>query len=201
MGVECISASLPTERAEKRGSTVDLIDKYVMEKFAAFERAQEPALVQEALETIEAAEQAAQTGDPAARKQGLSRWLRFFAALDRHIVPNWDPKDVPETGLIPPPSHGVVYPSGVDPAAIPDLAVRAQYEQTLKASKDHAERYRVQLQLQRIDERAMRGVGRLLAERYTNSPEDRQEFEGLLAASPMNNVRKEWLRALMPKLG
>src|SRR5450759_138617 len=144
---------------------MDLTDKRVVEKFAAFEKEQEPALVQEALEAIEVAEQGAPAGDPAARKRGLSYWLRFFAELDRHINLQWDPKDVPVTGVIPPPSHGVVYPSGVDPLAIPDPAVRAKYEQALKASKDKADRYRVQLQLRRIGERAMAAAGRLLAER------------------------------------
>ena len=177
---------------------MDLIDKQVTKKFAAFEKEQEPALVYEALETLEAAEHDAPPGDVAARRRVVSRWLRFFAALDRNIDPMWDPKDVPVKGVTPPLSHGVVYGSGeVDPSTIPDPVARAQYEQALKASKDYDKWYRVQLQLQRIDERAMRFVGWLLAERYTDSPADRQEFEELLAASPMNDARKERLRALM----
>jgi hypothetical protein len=47
----------------------------------------------------------------------------------------------------------------------------------------------------------MRFLERLLAERYTKSEGDRQEFEGLLAASPVNKLRKERLRALMPGPG
>jgi len=182
---------------------MDFTDKQVTEKFAAFEEEQNPTLVHEALDTIEAAERDMPVGDAAARKQALSRRLRFFAALDRNIDPMWDPKDVPVKGVPPPLSHGgMVYGSGeVDPATIPDSEVRAQYVKALKANKDDYQRYFVELQLRRIDERAMRFVDRLLADRYTNSEGDRQEFEELLAASPVNELRKERLRALMPKPG
>jgi hypothetical protein len=194
-----VSASPLAKRTEQNGSTMDLTDKGVAEKFVAFQNEQEPALVQEALEMIEAVEQGGLTGDKAARKRGLSRWLFFYAALDQYIDPQWDPEEVPTTGVIPPPSHGVVYPSGVDPSVIADPAARVQYEQELKVSKDYAEWYRVQLLLRRICERATAVVGRLLTERYTNSEEDRQEIEGLLAASPMNDARKERVRSLIPE--
>lgn len=186
--------------AEQRWSIMDYIDKQVMEKFAAFEKEQDPTLVHEALDLIEAAERGLPAGDTAERKQALSRRLRFFAALDRNIDPMWDPEHIPVKGVAPPLSHGAVYGSGeVDPATIPDPAVRAEYERALKASKDYEKRYDVQFQLRRIDERAMRFVERLLAERYTNSEEDRQEFEELLAVSPVNELRKERLQALTPK--
>ena len=181
---------------------MDFTDKQVTEKFAAFEKEQDPTLVHEALDLIEAAERGVSAGDTAARKQALSRRLCFFAALDRNTDPMWDPKDVPVKGVPPPLSHGKVYGSGeVDPATIPDSEVRAQYVQALKANKDDYQRYFVQLQLRRIDERAMRFVERLLADSYTNSEGDRQEFEELLAASPVNDLRKERLRALMPRPG
>jgi hypothetical protein len=201
IGAALVSAFTPARQAKQNGSIMDLTDKLVAEKFAAFQNEREPALVQEALEAIEAAEQGVPAGDTEARKRGLALWLFFFAALDRNIDPQWDPKEVPVTGVIPPPSHGIAYPSGVSPSAIPDPVARAEYEQALKASKDHAERYRVQLLLRRIDERATAAVERLLADRYTNSERDRQEFEELLAASPVNELRKERLRALTPKPG
>jgi hypothetical protein len=201
IGAALVSAFTPARQAKQNGSIMDLTDKLVAEKFAAFQNEREPALVQEALEAIEAAEQGVPAGDTEARKRGLALWLFFFAALDRNIDPQWDPKEVPVTGVIPPPSHGIAYPSGVSPSAIPDPVARAEYEQALKASKDHAERYRVQLLLRRIDERATAAVERLLADTYTNSERDRQEFEELLAASPVNELHKERLRALMPKPG
>ena len=180
-------------------STMDLTDKQVTEKFAAFEKNQDPTLVHEALDLIEATERDIPADDTAARKQALSRRLRFFAALDRNIDPMWDLKNVPVKGAAPPLTHGIVYSSGeVDPSTIPDPAVRAEYERALKASKDYEKWYDVQFQLRGIDERAMLFVERFLAERYTNSEEDRREFDALLAASPVSEARKQRLRALMP---
>ena len=111
----------------------------------------------------------------------------------------WNPEDLPVQGVAPPFSHGPVYGSGeVDPATIPDPKVRAEYERKLEASKDYEKWYDVQFQLRRMDERAMRFVELLLAERFTSSDEARQELEELLAASPLNESRKERLRALIP---
>ena len=180
-------------------SAMDIIDKRVAEKFAAFAEEQNPALVHEALDLIEAAERDVSIGDAAAREQAIRRRLDFFAGLDRHIDSRWDPKAVPVRGATPPLTHGIVYSTGeVDPASIPDPVVRAEYEQALKASKDYAKWYDVQFQLRRIDERAMRFVELFLAERYTNSEKDRYEFEALLATSPVSELRKERLQALGP---
>lgn len=185
--------------ANQTERTMDLIDQQVEENFAEFEKEQNPTLVHEALETIEAAERDVPAGDMAARKQALTRRLHFFAALDRNTDPQWDSKDVPAKGATPPLTHGIVYPSGeIDPATISDPAVRAEYERALKASKEYEKRYDVQFQLRRIDERAMRFIEQLLADGYTNSKVDRQKFEKLLEASPVNELRKERLRALMP---
>lgn len=177
------------------------IDKRVTQKFTAFEKEEDPTLLYEALELIEAAERDVQAWDATARRQAVALRLGFLTALDRHIDPQWDPEDKPVKGAPPPPTtHGVVYPSGeVDPATIPDPAVRARYEQALKESKEYARHYDVQLQLRRIEERAVRFLERLLAERYTDSPEDRQELEDLLAASAVGDAHKQRLRDLMPK--
>lgn len=149
---------------------------------------------------IEAAEAQMPIGGAAARKVAVSRRLGFFAALDRSIDPMWDPEDVPVKGVAPPVSHGGVYGSGeIDPATIPDPSVRAEYERALKASKDYEKRYDIQFQLRRIDERAVRFVERLLAERYTDSPADRGELEELLASSSVSDARKKQLRMLVRK--
>jgi len=171
----------------------------MIEKVAEFEKKRDPTLIYEILDSIEAAESAMPVGDAAARKLATSRRLRFFAALDRNMDPTWNQKDVPVQGVPPPPSsHGMVYSSGeVDPASIQDPEERARYVQALKANKDAQQRYSVQLQLRRIDERAMRFFERFLTDRYANSERDRQEFQELLAASPVNESRKEHLRALM----
>ena len=149
---------------------MDSTDKRVEAKIAAFKNDQEPAHLQEALNIVETARQDAQPDDEVARKQEVALWLLLFAALELNMDPQWNLEQVPVTGVIPPPSHGVAYPSGIDPSAIADPEVRAQYEQALKASKDYAEWYRIQLLVRRVDERAMAAVER----RYGNQVEEDQ---------------------------
>ena len=182
-------------------STADLTDQQVTEKLAAFEKEQDPTRLYEAMDLIEAAERELPAGDTVARQQALARRLRFLAALDRNLDPKWDIKNVPVQGAPPPPSHeGIVYATGeVDPSAIRDPVERAEYVRALEASKEYARWYDVQYQLRQIDERAMRIVALLLPAMYSNSAADRQEFEDLLAASPVTESRKDQLRALMPK--
>lgn len=200
MGTACISASPSADRTKHKGTVMDHIDKKVAEKLAAFETEQDPTLVHESLDMIEAAERGVSTGDITARKQALAQRLHFFAVLDRNIDPMWNPEDKPVKGAAPPLSHGAVYGSGeVDPATIADPAVRAEYERALQASKDYGKRYDVQFQLRRVDERAMRFVERFLAERYSESQADRQELEELLSAAPINDSRKKQLRSFFPK--
>ena len=178
---------------------MDLTDKQVTEKFAAFEKEQDATRVLEALELVEAAEREVPVGDTAARKQALAQRLRFFAALDRNIDSKWDVNNVPVRGVKPPETGGMVYATGeVDPSTIADPSVRAEYERALAANKEYARWYDVQDQLRRIDERSMRFVELFLAERYTDSPADRTELEELLAAVPLSDARKAQLRALMP---
>jgi hypothetical protein len=202
MAAAAISASPSAEGIEHKGTVMNLVDERVAEKFAAFEKEQDPTLVHESLDLIEAAERNMSAGDIIARKQALARRLRFFAALNRNIDPMWNPEDKPAQGASPPLLHGAVYGSGeVDPATIPDPAVRAEYERALQASKDNAKRYDVQFQLRRIDERAMRFVERFMAERYSESQTDRQELEELLSAAPINDSRKKQLRSFFPGNG
>jgi hypothetical protein len=205
LGILIGSQVCPPARADsgrsKQETRMDAIEQQVNEKFAEFEKTRDPVFVYEILDSIEAAESAMPQGDVAARKLAVSRRLRFFAALDHNIDPSWNPKDVPPHGVPPPPGwHGMVYSSGeVDPEKIPDAEVRAKYVEALKANKAAQQHYSVQLQLRRIDERAMRFFERFLIDRYSNTEQDLQEFEGLLAASPVNEMRKQRLRALMPK--
>src|SRR5687767_6098912 len=113
-------------------------DEKLTEKLTAFDKEHEPALMYEAVELIETAGRNIATGDEAAFMNTISLWLRFLAGLDRSIDPAFDPGAVPVKGATPPPTHGVVHPSGeVDPLTISDPVARAEYEQALKASKDY----------------------------------------------------------------
>jgi hypothetical protein len=185
-------------QARQRRNAMDDTDQRVAEKFAAFENEQDPTRAYEAIEIVEAAVRDVPASDPADCRQAVSYWLHFLGALDQNIDPMWNVNDLPVKGAAPPPSEGVVYASGeVEPLTISDPAARAEYERALKASKRYDSWYRAQFQLRRIEQRAMRFVARLLSERYNLSDEDRQEFDKLLAASPVNDDRKNRLRALL----
>ncbi|MBP6787050.1 MAG: hypothetical protein KA170_05635, partial [Candidatus Promineofilum sp.] len=81
---------------------------------------------------------------------------------------------------------------------ITDPVVRAEYERALRQGKAYARWYDLQDQLRRIDERATRFLALFLREQYTDTPTDRDEFEALLAASPLDEARRPALRALFP---
>jgi len=195
-GITGLSA-FQLSQAEK---TMDSLKQQIIEKFSEFEKTQDADLIHQLLDSIEASEVNIPAGDEAAQNLAVSRRLHFLAALDRSIDPAWNSKDVPPQGVPAPAHQGMVYSSGeVDPETIPDPEVRAQYVQALKANKDARRRYSVQLELRRIDDRAMRFAERFLADRFGNSQRDHQEFEQLLAASPVNETRKERLRELLSK--
>ena len=179
---------------------MDQIESQVTERFAAFAQAGDTTPLYEALAIVEAAERQTPHDDPAARQLAIARRLYFLAALGRHLDPRFDPADKPVVGAPPPPGYsGVVYPGGeVDPAAITDPVVRAEYERALRQGKAYARWYDLQDQLRRIDERATRFLALFLREQYTDTPTDRDEFEALLAASPLDEARRPALRALFP---
>jgi hypothetical protein len=189
IGTACmVVAPLATEV-----SIMDLVNKKVEEQFVAFGKEHDPASVQVALDLIETAERNIPVGDETARNQALARRLHFISALDRNIDPKWDPKKLPVKGTAPPTPHGKIYPSGeVDLSAIPDPAVRAEYERALKASKDYERWYDVQYQLRRIDERAMSFAERFVAEKYL--PADRPQLERILSESQISDARKKRLQ-------
>lgn len=198
IGTACTSTPHPRTRGEQKENRMESLDQHIAEKLIAFESERQTAFLQEALEAIGSAGQEAAV-DKAAPKRQLSRWVRFFEALDQHIDPEWDANQVPETGIIPPPTDGKAYFSGVDPSAIADPAARAQYEEALAASQDDADRYRIQLELRRIDERSMRQLREWLGKKYAGSAALHKEFTDALSGARMSTGRKERLQALLPE--
>lgn len=179
---------------------MDSIDQRMIEKLADFEKKRDPTLLYEILDSLEAAEAGIAVGDTTARKRAVARRLRLFAALDRHIDPTWNRKTPPPHGVPPPAAHGIVYGSGeVNPASIPDPEERARYVQALQANKDAQHRYSVQLELRHIDERARLFFDRFVTDRYGTSEQDRKEVDELLATSPVDEARKEYVRTLMAR--
>ena len=69
----------------------------------------------------------------------LHAWKRFLEAFD----PNWDPKEVIWGGNVPPPVATGFSP-GVDPAAIQDSALRAEYEEAIRLNNEAIENFEEQ---------------------------------------------------------
>lgn len=148
-------------------------------QMAAFATEKEPERLREAyinLENVVLAQEPDHAESARLRFRVLSTWLELVATVDRFLDPDFDPEDVPEEGVEPPPtSEGVVYPPGADPAVIDDAEARAAYEKAIAANRAKAERYRLQSKLRQLDDRIMARAQAFIRKSYTYAPADREE--------------------------
>jgi hypothetical protein len=158
-------------------------------KLEEFTHGRDSEHLRQAIELIEAWMDS--TGDSTGHsvQEVLRAWIQLFETLDAAIEPGWDSRDLPETGLIPPGAAGVVFPSGVDPAAIRDPDVRRDYEQMLQEAKAKAERFGLQQDLRRLDERAMYGWW-LLGDVASGSGTDLAAIDRALSDSSVIDARR-----------
>jgi len=170
---------------------------------AKFEAEREPERLREAymaLENVSLAEER----DPRTRDQlrmdCLSLWLYLLELLDRFLDPNFDPKDVPQRLVQPPPTRGdVVYPPGADPALIDDPTARAQYERAITSNREKTIRYRLQIQLGRLQEQIPPRAEKFIHNSYTSVPRDQAELRAAIDANITNPVhRASLLKVLEP---
>jgi hypothetical protein len=167
------------------------------EKTKAIERLEEAIRSLESLD-LHAPEGAAQK--LAERRKAVAAWLSALSVIDRSLDPGFDPQDVPESNLTPPPtSSGVRYPSGVDPKAIPDPAARAQYQEALARNREKADRYRFQDKLRRLESRASSDIDEFVRRFYTTAPADQNELKEIVEAAPVSPERKKKLMAPFAK--
>lgn len=194
-GVQVLVALLATASASWEAEAMDTIETRMTTRFVAFEREQDPALVQASLDELAASQDALATSD-ADVAAAFVRWLRFFEGLDTALDPHWQAHTPPVQGVPLPTTHGVVYPSReVDPASIVDPTERARYVAALQASLDTVKRYGAQLQLRRIAAQAMALVQLFFGPIAAASAAARERFERQLAASRMSAQFKQQLRA------
>ncbi len=133
------------------------------------------------------------------RHRTVKLWLGILAAIDRSLDPKFDPNDLPEESITPPPSGAIEYPSAIDPSAIRDPVVRAQYEKALKENSQKAEHYRLQTKLRRLNPHATVDVDRFLTNYYTDSAADHADLESLLGELKLSSWRRQHLRSLVRK--
>ncbi len=144
--------------------------------------------------------------DPAvrARVRGdcLALWLRLLQIVDRLLDPRFDIEAVPEKNVQPPANaDGVVYPPGADPARIDDPVARREYTDAIAANRRYSEHYRMQVQLQRVEERLAPLVEAFIRDSYTAAPADQQELRAAIEQHITHPPRKTALSQLLAPSG
>jgi hypothetical protein len=143
--------------------------------------------------------------DPKMRSQlradSLYLWLQLIQLLDRFLDPDFDPDDVPEGTVQPPPtSEGIVYPPGADPALIDDTKARAEYEKAIAANNAKTVNYTFQTKLRRLNERITPRAEEFIRDSYTPTPVDQKELKTAIDEVIEDPRRKESLLRLLTPL-
>lgn len=177
--------------------------KEAREHAREFEDKAEPELLKQAylaLENVLLLEE----DDPKVRGQlradSLYLWLRLIGLLDSSLDPNFDPDDVPEMTVQPPPtSKGVVYPPGADPALIDDPKARAEYKKAVADNRAKAIRYELQTDLHRLEERVTPRAETFIRNFYTPAQGDQKELKTAVDKNIKDHKRKaDLLKLLTP---
>lgn len=173
----------------------------VRKRTQEFETELESERLREAYMALENVNLAAEQ-DPLARARTRSSvlvsWLHILRILDNGIDPTFDPHDVPLLLVQPPPlPGGIVLRPGADPAKIPDPATRAQYEKAIADNRAKADRYRLQIELRRLDERVTPRVEAFIHDSYTASRRDQEELKLAIDQSLTLPARKAALSKLL----
>lgn len=154
-----------------------------------------------ALENVLPAEEPDVQSRVAMRADCLALWLNLVDLLDRFLDPNFDPSDVPERLVEPPPiPGGAVLRPGADPALIEDPRARAAYENAIAANHQKAVRYRLQIQLGRLKDRIPAGLEEFVRRYYTSAPREQQELRTAINNLIHNPSRRaDLLQRLAPE--
>jgi len=157
---------------------------------AQFDRTHGVPDLEVALKQLELASVGSQrSGD---REKILVGYLKLFRAIDRGM-PQFRPGELPAVNVVPPKVKGVAYPSGVDPAAIPDPVARARYEQEIRANDALTDRYIMAMSLRRLDKRGIVLFSAFARNAYGNSSADRNELRRQIEQSDLTASRRSKL--------
>ncbi len=104
----------------------------------------------------------------------LHAWRRLLEAID----PNWDPDDMPVGNISPPVATGL--PSGIDPAAIQDPALRAEYEEAIRSNGQKAQKYNEQYKYSKWLRRIPNRVENNIIREYSHPPYAIEELRKML---------------------
>lgn len=175
--------------------------KEAQEHAREFEDKPEPELLRQAylaLENVLLLEEDEPKTRGQLRTKSLYLWLHLIQLLDRFLDPNFNPEDVPELAIQPPPtSEGVVYPPGADPALIDDPKARAEYKKAIADNEAKTAHYTLQTKLRRMDERITPRAEDFIRNFYTPAPGDQKELKTAIDKTIKGPRRKADLLKLL----
>ena len=129
-------------------------------------------------------------------KDKLSLWFAIFDAMDAEIDPDFNPDNVPELTVAPPPQAG---PAGMDPSNIKDPAVRKAYEEALAANDVKNQRFRYQYALLQEDLNAEAEVEKFITRELAHHTAELEFLRTRLALAKLQPQRQAKLQALLER--
>lgn len=115
----------------------------------------------------------------------LHAWKRLLDAID----PSWNPNEELMGGNIPPPAERGL-PAGVEPSAIKDPKLRAQYEAAIQENRQKLEKYREQYELRKWLKRYPKRAQSYIVDAYSRAPHNTTELQRLLNEYKLDNQSK-----------
>jgi len=126
------------------------------------------------------------------RRQKLELWLKLLNECDQLIDQQFDPNDVPQINIAPPPNTGLS--AGASPIAIKDPQLRQEYERAIRLNAEKAERYHIQEKLRDYDKDWSAKANAYMKTQYTSNAQDVAEINALIDRNVANKYRKEQLK-------
>jgi hypothetical protein len=114
----------------------------------------------------------------------VNAWNRLLNSID----PAWDPNDVPQLNIAPPAGSGL--PGGVEPQAIQDPALRAEYEAAIEANRQKGEKFGTQYVLRKWLKRYPRTMADHFISIYSVAPYNNDELVRYLDESKLDEKTK-----------
>ncbi len=110
------------------------------------------------------------------RRVRASLWLQAWQRIDRSIDEEWSPADTGAANVVPPGGG----PAGMDPAAISDPVLRAQYEADIAANRQKIIRATEQFRARDLRKYWVPTAKRVLIRLYMEAPNGTEELRALL---------------------
>ena len=133
------------------------------------------------------------------RSDCLTLWLTILQTIDTHLDSSFDPEEVPQMSVMPPPTKsGIQYPPGAAPAVVEDPNARQEYENAIKANREKQQNYLMQTQLRELDEHLPARVEAFIRTAYTTSIVERDELRTAIDRIIEKTIRKESLFRSIP---